>query len=94
MMTLPIPDFRNLDSRVDERLNEIVHRALARDVDKRFASGEELLYDLEHYMYHAGYGPTNETLGRYIRELFSQNIALAAAQAAKGGTQFLGAVPG
>jgi len=94
MMTLPIPDFRNLDSRVDERLNGIVHRALARDVEKRFANGEELLYELEHYMYHAGYGPTNETLGRYIRDLFEQNIAFAAAQAAKGGTQFLGPVPG
>src|SRR5881409_3655610 len=33
MMTLPIPDFRTLDSRVDDRLNEILHRALARDVD-------------------------------------------------------------
>src|SRR5712675_44000 len=94
MMNLPIPDFRTLDHRIDERLNEILHRVLARELDKRYASGEELLYDLEHYMYHAGYGPTNETLGRYIRELFSQNIALAAAQAAKGGTQFLGAVPG
>src|ERR1041384_1650155 len=35
MMTLPIPDFRNLDSRVDDRLNEILHRALARDLIKR-----------------------------------------------------------
>jgi serine/threonine-protein kinase len=94
MMTLPIPDFRNLDSRVDDRLNEIVQRALARDLDKRFPSGDELLYDLEHYMYHAGYGPTNETLGRYIRELFGQNIAPTAAQAAKGGTHLIGAVPG
>jgi hypothetical protein len=45
-------------------------------------------------MYHAGYGPTNETLGRYIRDLFGQNIAFAAAQAAKGGTHFVGPVPG
>ena len=30
------------------------------------------MYDLEHYIYHAGYGPTNETLGKYIRELFGQ----------------------
>jgi serine/threonine-protein kinase len=94
MMTLPIPDFRNVDSRVDERLNEIVHRALARDLDKRFASGDELLYELEHYMYHSGYGPTNETLGRYIRELFGQSIPAASLQSAKGGTHFLGAMPG
>jgi serine/threonine protein kinase len=94
MMNLPIPDFRTLDSRVDEPLNNILHRALARDVDKRFANGEDLLYELEHYMYHSGYGPTNETLGRYIRDLFGQNIPVASVHAAKGSTQFLGAVPG
>src|SRR5205809_5792585 len=52
MMNLPIPDFRSLDDRVDERLNEILQRALARDVAKRYATGDELLYDLEHYIYH------------------------------------------
>ena len=31
-----------------------------------------MLYDLEHYIYHSGYGPTNETLGKYIRDLFGQ----------------------
>jgi serine/threonine-protein kinase len=76
MMNLPIPDFRTLDQRVDERLNEILHRALARDLSKRYATGEELLYDLEHYIYHSGYGPTNETLGKYIRELFGQTTPL------------------
>jgi serine/threonine-protein kinase len=72
MMNMPIPDFRTLDQRIDERLNEILQRALARDVAKRYATGDELLYDLEHYIYHSGYGPTNETLGKYIRELFGQ----------------------
>lgn len=70
MMNMPIPDFRRLDERIDERLNQILHRTLARDLDKRYPSADELLYDLEHYIYHSGYGPTNETLGRYIRELF------------------------
>src|SRR5881409_3797459 len=42
MMTLPIPDFRTLDSRVDDRLNEILHRALARDVDQRYPNADEL----------------------------------------------------
>src|SRR5712691_2328746 len=72
MMNLPVPDFRTLDERVDERLNEILHRVLARDLDKRYATADELLYDLEHYIYHSGYGPTNETLGRFMRELFGQ----------------------
>ena len=73
MMNLPIPDFRTLDERVDDKLNEILHRVLVRELDKRYASGDELLYELEHYIYSKGYGPTNETLGKYIRELFGQS---------------------
>jgi serine/threonine-protein kinase len=74
MMSMPIPDFRTLDNRVDEPLNEILHRALAREVEKRFPDAGELLYQLEHYIYHKGYGPTNETMGKYIRELFGQTV--------------------
>ena len=87
MMKLPIPDFRKLDQRVDERLNEILHRALVRDLAQRYASGDDLLFDLEHYIYDSGYGPTNETLGKYIRELFGQTITPAAADSSRGGTQ-------
>jgi serine/threonine protein kinase len=83
MMNLPIPDFATLDNRIDTRLNEILHRALVRDVDKRYASADELLYDLEHYIYHSGYGPTNETMGKFIRELFGQTSPAPA----KGSTQ-------
>ena len=87
MMTMPIPDFRTLDTRVDDRLNEILHRALARDLELRYQSGDELLYDLEHYIYHSGYGPTNETLGRFIRELFGQAVPPAAFQTVTGSTR-------
>ncbi len=73
IMGMPIPDFRQLDNRVDDRLNEILHRSLVHDLDERYPNAEKFLYDLEHYIYHKGYGPTNETLGRYIRELFGQN---------------------
>jgi serine/threonine protein kinase len=93
MMSLPIPDFRELDSRIDDRLNEILHRALARDVDKRYPSGDQLLYDLEHYIYHSGYGPTNETIGKYIRDLFGQNVPMQPAGDAKGTTQPVGYSP-
>ena len=86
MMTMPIPDFRKFDARIDDRLNEILHHALARDVAQRYATGDELLYDLEHYIYHTGYGPTNETLCRYIRELFGRTVP-AATQSARGSTQ-------
>jgi len=67
-----IPDFRTLDNRVDERLNNILQRCLSRDLNKRFASADDLMYELEYYIYHGGYGPTNETLGKFIRELFGQ----------------------
>lgn len=72
VLTMEIPDFRTLDKRIDDRLNEILRRALARDLDARYPNADELLYELEHYIYNKGYGPTNETLGRYIRDLFGQ----------------------
>jgi eukaryotic-like serine/threonine-protein kinase len=89
ILSMPIPDFRKLDSRVDDRLNDILHRTLARNIDKRYPNADELLYDLEHYIYHTGYGPTNETLGKYIRELFGQHVPSAAVADARGSTQIL-----
>jgi serine/threonine-protein kinase len=86
MLSMPIPDFRPLDERIDNRLNEILQRALSRDLDKRYPAADELLYDLEHYIYHSGYGPTNETMGKYIRELFGQNQVV---QPEKGSTVLL-----
>ena len=88
IMSRAIPDFRTLDERISERLNEILHRALARDLAKRYSTSDEMLYDLEHYIYHSGYGPTNETMGKLIRDLFGNDPALAGAEG-KGGTQLL-----
>jgi eukaryotic-like serine/threonine-protein kinase len=89
MINMPIPDFRRLDDRVDERLNEIIQRTLARDLEKRYANADELLYDLEHYIYHSGYGPTNETLGKFMRELFGSTGSSAALDAPQGTTRLL-----
>ncbi|MFN7137865.1 MAG: serine/threonine protein kinase [Limisphaerales bacterium] len=76
IMNMPIPDFRTLDTRIDDKLNEILQRTLARQLDKRYSSADELLYELEHFIYHKGYGPTNETMGRFIRDLFGQTAPL------------------
>jgi serine/threonine protein kinase len=90
ILTQKIPDFRKLDSRIDEPLNDILQHCLARNPAERFASGDELMYKLEYYIYHSGYGPTNETLGKFIRELFGQNARPNAASfEAKGGTQLV-----
>ncbi len=67
---LPIPDFRKLSKQIDDRLDHILQRALQRDLKQRYQTAGEMLYDLEHYIYHAGYGPTNETLGKYVRDLY------------------------
>jgi len=88
IMTLPLPDFRTLDPRIDERLNQVLHRALARDLTARYPDADELLFELEHYIYHSGYGPTNETLGKFIRELFGQETGQSAA-ASRGSTILL-----
>jgi serine/threonine-protein kinase len=72
IMNQPIPDFRALDPRVDDKLNDILHHCLARDPNRRYADANELMYELEYYIYAAGYGPTNETMGKFIRELFGQ----------------------
>jgi serine/threonine-protein kinase len=89
IMTMTLPDFRSLDERVDDRLNEVLHKALARDLDQRYTTADEMLYDLEHYIYHSGYGPTNETLGRFIRELFGQVPPAASATTSGGDTLVL-----
>lgn len=70
ILSLTIPDFTKLRPGIDENLDRILHRALARDVQQRYATADEFLHDLEYHIYHTGYGPTNETLGKYIRELF------------------------
>jgi serine/threonine-protein kinase len=72
IMNQPIPDFRSLDSRIDDKLNDILHHCLTRDLDRRYATADQLMTELEYYIYHEGYGPTNETLGKFIRELFGQ----------------------
>jgi eukaryotic-like serine/threonine-protein kinase len=73
ILNQPIPDFRALDPRIDNRLNDILHHCLAHDPAHRYASADDLMQDLEFYIYGAGYGPTNETLGRFIRDLFDQD---------------------
>jgi len=89
IMNQPIPDFCALDPRIDDKLNDILHHCLARDPVRRYPTADQLMYDLEYYIYHSGYGPTNETLGKFIRELFGQETPRAAAEDAHGKTIIL-----
>jgi serine/threonine-protein kinase len=62
---------------------------LVRDLDRRYPTADELLYDLEHYIYHSGYGPTNETMGKFMRELFGQAVPPAIPLVSRGTTELL-----
>jgi serine/threonine protein kinase len=71
ILTMTIPKFATLRPEIDERLEAIIQKALRRDRDQRYQSAAEMLNDLELYLYSDGYGPTNEKLGTYIRDLFN-----------------------
>jgi serine/threonine-protein kinase len=89
ILTAPIPDFRTLDPRVDDKLNDILHRCLSRDLAERYQSADDLMVALEFYIYGAGYGPTNETLGKFIRELYGLAIPAVTAASQRGATEFV-----
>ena len=92
VISMPIPDFRELDKRIDDDLNEVLRRALARDLKQRYPNADEMLYDLEHYIYHSGYGPTNETLGKWMRDLFSEPPSKAPPPPARDSTPVMDTV--
>lgn len=70
ILTMTIPDFAKLRPDIPPELNVILHKSLARNPADRYATADEFLHQLEYHIYHKGYGPTNETMGKFIRELF------------------------
>jgi eukaryotic-like serine/threonine-protein kinase len=69
ILTLDIPLFATLRPEIDPKLETIIQKALQRNRDHRYQSAHEMLTALEVYLYSDGYGPTNEKLGAYLREL-------------------------
>lgn len=50
-------------------IKPILEKCLASSPDERYETAGKLGYDLEYSMYHKGYGPTIQTLARYLRQL-------------------------
>lgn len=71
ILEMPIPSFQSLYPDIDDKLDTILKRCLERDRDARYSSTSELLTELEMYLYSDGYGPTNEKLANYVRELYA-----------------------
>jgi len=65
-----IPDIREIRPDVPEDLAKILAKALERDLTKRFQTAGEMGYALEYYMYHNRFGPTNVTMGNYLKKHF------------------------
>ncbi len=70
ILSLAIPQFSTLRPDIEPRLEAIIQRALQRDREKRYQSAYDMLTDLEMYLYSDRYGPTNEKLGVYLKDIF------------------------
>ncbi|MBI5767344.1 MAG: serine/threonine protein kinase [Verrucomicrobia bacterium] len=70
ILTMPIPQFGTIRADIDPKLEAIIQRGFQRDRERRYQSAYDMLTDLELYLYSDRYGPTNEKLGVYIKELF------------------------
>jgi serine/threonine-protein kinase len=66
---------QQLRPEVPDALAEIVARTLEPDTEQRYHSAREMGVDIEYQLYHRGYGPTNQTLGEYVRWHFSAPAA-------------------
>ncbi|HYF48339.1 MAG TPA: serine/threonine-protein kinase [Planctomycetota bacterium] len=66
----PIPHPKTYRPELPDMLCDILMKALERDLNKRYQTAGEMGVALEYYMYHKGYGPTNVTLGNYLKQNF------------------------
>ena len=68
--SLEIPHPHQFEKDLPEDLAAILMRALERDRSRRYQSAGEMGEALEYFMYHDRYGPTNVTLGNYMKRMF------------------------
>jgi serine/threonine-protein kinase len=73
ILEMEIPPFTRLRPDIDIDLDTLISRALTRNREQRIQSAGELLEAFEMYLYSDGYGPTNEKLAVYMKELFEGN---------------------
>lgn len=77
ILELKLPKFSEIRPEIDPRLEAMLEKGFARDRDARYQSAHEMLYTLEMYLYGDGYGPTNEKLAAYMKDLFGESGASA-----------------
>ncbi|HWA85675.1 MAG TPA: serine/threonine-protein kinase [Opitutus sp.] len=77
ILNLAIPRFATLRPEIDPPLEAVIQKALQRDREKRYQSASAMLTDLEMYLYSDRYGPTNEKLGVYLKDLFDVSESIS-----------------
>jgi serine/threonine protein kinase len=60
---------------VPAKLYEVLHRALAKDCEKRYQSGGDMLVDLEECLYQLASRPNARSFSRYMKTLFEEEFA-------------------
>jgi serine/threonine-protein kinase len=78
ILKLSIPDFTEMRGDIDVKLDDIIQCGLKRNREKRYQTAQQMLTALEVYLYSKGYGPTNEKLAAYMKDLFSTSGTAAA----------------
>ena len=86
VIEMPLPDFPKLRSDLDESICKILSSAMDRNINTRYQSASKMLKYLEYYIYGSGYGPTNEKLNVYVKDLMGENGETAAQRWTEGGT--------
>lgn len=62
-----------VNSEVSTQLSELVMSMLELNPADRTSSARKLVVQLETYMYEKGYGPTNEKLSMYMKDIFKRD---------------------
>lgn len=66
----PIVPIRKFNPQVSQELEQFVLTCLAKNPNQRYQNARIMLEYLEKYLYSGGYGPTNNTLAEYLKEIF------------------------
>ncbi|MGB0408732.1 MAG: serine/threonine protein kinase [Opitutales bacterium] len=86
ILELSIPDFTEMREDIDPRLDDILQQGLSRVREKRYQNAWKMLTALELFLYGEGYGPTNEKLAAYTKDLFGEDGPEAANRWSRGST--------
>jgi serine/threonine protein kinase len=80
----PVVPPRDILPGYPDRLEEIVLKALEKNPDKRYQSGQALQSDLEAFARHEGLDISNMALAAFMRDVFSDKLAEQAREESQG----------